>query len=68
MGSELLISGITGRVLAYPVMLIFITYHLAFKYHGIYYTHTISNYWPHKTPLYDNKSSHIMTPMTFKIL
>ena len=64
---ELLISEIIGTVLGYPVPhrnvnLIFITCNLAFKYHGIYHTNTGSYqitgiYWPHKTTLYDNKSS-----------
>ena len=46
------------------VILIFITSHQSFEYHGIYYTNTTSNlitgiYWLHKTTLYYNKSSHI---------
>ena len=45
-------------------MLIFITFHLSFKYHAIYYTNTISNqitgiYFPHKIALYNNTSSLI---------
>ena len=45
-------------------MLIFITSHLSFEYHGIYYTNTVSNqiaemYWPHTKALYHNKPSHI---------
>ena len=65
---ELLISEITGSVLDYPVphtkmSCIFSSLnHTSFTYHGIYYINTISNkitehYWPHKTTLYDNKSS-----------
>ena len=43
-------------------MLIFITSHLSFKYHGIYYTNTISNkitgnYWLQKTTLHDKFSN-----------
>ena len=58
-GVELLISEITGSILAPSVL--FITSHLSFKYCDIYYTNTILNgiigiYEPHKTSLYDGKS------------
>ena len=55
---------LTTQVHTKNAMFIFITYHLSFEYHGIYYTNTISNqitgnYRPHKTTLYNNKPSHI---------
>ena len=54
----MLLSEIIGNVLAYPVvMLIFMTSHLSFEYHGIYYTNTGSNQIT--KALYDNKFSHI---------
>ena len=81
---ELLISEITESVTHFPVphqtkqfFFFFITSHLSFEYHGIYYTNTIStqitaNYWSHKTTLYENTFFCCcflqMSPMTLKIL
>ena len=48
-GVELLISEVTANNLAHPIsthktfMLIFITSHLSYDYHGIYYTNTVAN-------------------------